>query len=99
MPKPWTRVVAVASLMLAGCQSGMLPQSKATPALAATPAAPAVIAKDAPASKTAEAPRIEPGNFAEGYRQPKGSAIPPRIPMGMSKTLPTSAVKQASAVK
>jgi len=75
-----------------GCQSGMLPKSPAAPGTAAA-------TSDAVAITTAttDAPRIEPGDFAEGYRQPKGSAIPPRIPMG--KTLQTSAVKQVSAVK
>lgn len=93
MSKHWTRVIAVAGLLLAGCQSGMLPKTPAAPGVAAA------TADSAPASKTAsaEAPRVEPGDFAEGYRQPKGSAIPPRIPM--AKSLHSSAVKQASAVK
>ncbi len=93
MPKHWTRVFAVAGLLLAGCQSGMLPKSTVAPGVAATTAEPAAAGKTA----SADSPRIEPGDFAEGYRQPKGSAIPPGIPTGRS--LQTSAVKQVSAVK
>ena len=108
MSANWIRVLIVSGLALTGCQSGMLPMTSKAPAGVAgvdagpAPAAtasvadktPAAASKTSPASKTAAStPRIEPGDFAEGYTQPKGSPIPPRVPPGTAMQ-PTSAIRR-----
>jgi hypothetical protein len=85
-------MLLLVGVALAGCQSGLSMKPKGA-AATGVPGVDAVAAKDATEKKdvAGSAPRIEPGDFAEGYRQPKGSLIPPRLPSG--KMLPASTKK------